>query len=323
MDGRRLTVRRPSIKDRFRKMLKKISLGKIFLFIGGAVVVAGFCFLVYYFYEDILLLFPGYYNNREYNSLTADKNDLIDENALLLEKNDALNEEISQLGTSSSDFQSKVDINLEVTENLEKIENNLEKIDEYNEKFTNMRLPLVIERYTKLSAELDDVRKDMISKSKEIVAARIEMDELNKMRAEFDECLGKINWNKPNSEIASSLKTCNQKIDDMQSEIDEMEKDYDVELDQLDNYFKILEEQWTTSVSYHEALAKKNYTEANKFDSIYADKKKIISEMDIAVFNEFNGEAIDHLIDEFEKLAEKEVEKEQEANKWYEDNIRK
>lgn len=304
-----------------KKLSDKLSFKKLAPFIAGFVLLVIFGAVVFFYRDDLFMLVPGFYQNRDYNNLTSKKNDLVEENARLLAENDTINQESMQLGTSSEDYGKKIENDHKSLENLEKLQKNMDKILVYDKDFEDMRLPSVIATYVELSMELDEVRDRLIDSSVELIEARKAMDKFNKTRAEFDECLAGINWNYSDKNISEGIKSCNQKLPELQTQLDEMKEDFDVELNDLTNYLTLLREQWEASALYYEALSQADYNKANEHDAVFADRKRQISEMEIDVFAEFNAEVIDRIIGEFEDLSKQEDEKEKEANRWYDKNV--
>jgi len=172
---------------RLKKKKPKWLLPVIVVIIG--VIVATILLLVWRYADDVFVLVPGYYENRGYNSLTADKNDLIDENAVLLAENDGYEQDILTLGSSVEDYEQMVNLNDSVLSNLDVVAANLETIIGFDNDFNAMRLPTVVATYVDLSLELDQVRKDMVVVSVDITTARRDMSEFNLTRAKFDACL--------------------------------------------------------------------------------------------------------------------------------------
>lgn len=282
-------------------------------------VLFGVLFLV--FRDPILLALPGFYENRDYNTLTVEKNDLIDENARLLKQNNKLDEELSDLGGSVEDFEIRIEKNKEILSNLETIETNMEAIVEYDDEFASMRLPYNVSRYVQLSKELDETRKELVVVYKDYINARIDMTILNRKRAEFDVCMNDINWSGDDKAIAEGIDGCRTMIEEMLSQVQVMEDNYKVELAGLTNYFTLLASQWEASSDYYKALDANDYQKANEYDSVFAEKKRAISEIDLDVFNEFDNKVTNDFMEKFKKLSQEEIKLEDKADKWYKENL--
>lgn len=306
-----------------KESLSKVNTKKIIIFIGLGIVVIGLVVVAYIYRDDILMILPGYYQNSQYNSLTSKKNDLIEDNTEILLDNDELNEQSSTLGSTIKDYEQKISNNESVLENLDEVTKNINKVLEYDNDFLEMRLPYVIEKYVRLSKDVDEVRKEMFGVSSEIVESRIDIDTFNRKRAGFDKCLDDIDWNSSDAKISSSIKSCNKKLDEMETMVDEMEKKYDIKLEKMREYVSLLKTQWDASAKYYSALSKRDYTTANKYDDTFTSAKRKITDLGMDAFNEFNELVVDPLVEEFEKLSKEETEKEQEADDWYQNNVKR
>lgn len=300
---------------------KKISPGRKWFFLAGVALVGVVAISLYYFGEDFFAVIPGYYKNYEYNSFTSKKNDLIEDNAGFFLANDDLNSKNSELGSTVEDFTSKIENNTQIVDNLEKISKNVDEILECDKQLRLMRLPYIVEKSVELYEDLDKVRRQLVGKSLEIVEARIGIDSFNKTRVEFDSCLVSIDWADSDQNIGDYIDSCNTKIDIMKDQISELEKTYNVELVELNNYLSLLEGQWEASVLYYRAIAKGDYNEANSHDAVFVEKKRVISELDPYIFNEFNELVINELVLEFGELSLEEQEKENISDDWYDNNL--
>jgi hypothetical protein len=101
-----------------------------------------------------------------------------------------------------------------------------------------------------------------------------------------------------------------------------MEEDYDTELPELNNYFTLLDQQWKASIAYYRALDEGNYNKANEHDDVFAEKKRALSEIDVEIFNEFDEKVTDVYALQINQLLDEEKVKEQEADEWFDDNLR-
>ncbi|MEA3357578.1 MAG: hypothetical protein U9Q67_04030 [Patescibacteria group bacterium] len=271
---------------------------------------------------DLLALIPGYYQNSPYNEIVVEKNELVDENTILLDENDGLDQEIILLGTSVEDYNAKMEKYEQIQSNLAELSENVGLIVEYDEELLALRLPTGIMRYVELSYELDTTRNDVMSVLQDIVRARVDLNTFRRIRVEFDNCLNNTDRTVEDLVISQSVSTCNEKIVEMQGQVSLMETDHGVELEQLSEYLTLLFEQWDANELYYAALAERNYTAANEHDSVFSERKRQISELELGdVLNEFYAERMEVLISEFNVLSDEEAQKEEDANDWYEKYI--
>jgi hypothetical protein len=314
----------PKVKPPKKKRKFKFSVRTGILAVSAVILVGLLGFLVYKFHDDMLVLVPGYYQNYQYNQITSKKNDLIDDNADLLEENTGLETSLDVLGLAVEDFETRTTTYAKMTENLQKVKNNLEKIVGYDDDLKNMRLPYVITEYIKLSKTLDELRLKEVGVSLTIAQSRSDLNDINKKRAEFDACLGAINWSDSDANISAAITVCNTKNAEMRTLVTAAETKYSVKLEQISKYFELLEAQWKASADYYTALGAKDYKTANAHDAVFADMKRQISEMDLtAVFNEYPEKVITPLLDNFSQLSLDETAKEAEVNDWYEKNVKR
>lgn len=309
----------------FQKIKYKLSTIKkstvIWLIVGGVVIVA-IGVLMYFYWGEITLAIPGLVDHDDYNEITIDKNDLISSNSELISQNDSYEVQLSELETDK--YSQKSEIYTSITENLSLIITNIGKMISLNEQMSGMSLPSYIQRYVELSDELDKLRLQAIQKSLFVAEARADLNDLNKDRSAFDSCLNAVDWDGTDSEINTEILACIDLLDVVDTSVETLEGDYDVDLTDLKNYFTLLEEQWTASANYYLYLSKKNYTEANEYDSVFADKRSEVEELDLdETLGEFTTAVILPALDEFTEINDNVEIKQEEVDSWYEENIEK
>lgn len=294
----------------------------------GLVILAVFLlvFIIWWFspyVDDIYALIPGYYQNEEYNQLTDEKNVLIEDNAVLLVEAEEHETSLGSVSTSADGYDQMIEINSDIVSTNQTIRENLVEILAIDEELSAMHLPDVVRQYVRFSFELDEVRMDMVELSIQIGSARRDLAEFNKKRVEFDTCLADVDWTAADATIAVSVEACAEKIDDLQERVLLMEGQYNADLDEMKNYLKLLSEQWYANAGYYQAISEGKYTEAsNKYDSVFVERRRQISELDVvSVLNEFYEEGIGPMLEDLIELGELETEKEKLANDWYDRNL--
>jgi hypothetical protein len=310
-----------SRNGRSRFDMSSKSVKKALLIWAGIVLLLIFGGIIFYFRDAIFLLIPGVYENKNYNEITSEKNDLIDDNLELIEENDKIGEEIDELGGSLGDLSTRIEKNKQILQNLEEIEQNISKIIEYDQEINVMRLPGDLSRYVQESKELDKLRKELIEAQIDYVNSKIDMNIFNERRAAFDKCLSEVNWDGADDDIAEGISNCVSIIDEIQGQIELMEDNYDTELPELTNYFTLRKAQWEARVEYYKALERDEYEEANEHDDEAVAKKREINEIDIEVFNEFYDKVVKELENKFQDLADDEMEKQDEVDDLYQKYI--
>ncbi len=284
----------------------------------------GLTFLIIYYRSDLLVLVPGFYESKEYTDLAAAKNDLVNDNSLLLDQNDELETEAASQPLDAEGYEQKIALYDEIIANLTVIQQNLTKIQEDDDIFLLMRLPYSAARYVNLLHELDDIRANEISVSLQIVTARKYMALFNKGIIDFDACTAGIDFEQSPTGVSSSIMSCVGQVDDLKTLVADIEIQYGVTLDKTTNYLNLLDDQWTANSRYYDAIASHDNSAASEQDAIFADKLRQVNELDrVDVFNEFYEEKIGPLVDEFVALSNQESEKQSEANDWYDKNVKK
>jgi len=294
--------------------------GLIFLFV---LVIGGLWWFSPYV-DELYSLLPGYYENKTYNELTQQKNDLIEENARFLSKNDDLETELATVEADLDGYARMAEIDSEIISSLDDIRTNMGAIIDLDMQFLEMRLPEVVSHYVKLSYDVDEVRKDLIETSLDISSGRRDLAEFNTSRVKFDNCLADVDWAGQDKAISDAVAVCVEGITSMQEKVVVMEDRYEVSLDGLSKYLTLLSEEWTANYQYYGAISEGDYTKANEYDAIFVEKKRAISEIDVnTVFDEFYEEALVPLREKFIGLSEDEREKDRLANEWYENNVQR
>lgn len=274
------------------------------------------------YYDDVYAIIPGIYDSNEYNRLKEEKNDLIDENVELLAQVDELEKELEDVPLTEDGYAEVAEIHGEIIGVQTEIYENLVKIVEIGEELLSMSLPEVVEQYISLSLESDQIRVTLIELALSISEARRDQAELNGMRAAFDNCLADVNWADNDENISNQIKACSGKIVPLQEKGVDMAEMYDVELDRLTTYLTLLKEQWDANAAYYLAIHQGDYTKANEHDQVFVERKRQISELSVSeAFGEFYEEAIGVMVEDFGKMKENEVSKDEEVDAWYEQNI--
>ncbi|MDD3662037.1 MAG: hypothetical protein PHG63_03135 [Candidatus Dojkabacteria bacterium] len=300
------------------------SLYPVFFVIVFAIVIIFVAWWSSPYLSDLQALMPGYYQNEEYTASLDLKNDLLEENAELLSQKDEMEAELEQILLSPQNYPHIIEKNNAIISILETARMNQAEIVTIDEELLDMRLPGVVNQYLWLSHELDVTRLDLVQTSIDIATARRDVTEFNKQRNDFDECLSGINWAGADTAIASAVSGCTAHIPVMRQSVVAMEDRYGIELEKLQGYLTLLQEQWEASTAYYVAISESNYMEANQHDEVFVARKREISELDlIDVFNEFYEEALNPMIDRFGELSEDETVKKQRADGWYEQNVRR
>jgi len=173
-----------------------------------------------------------------------------------------------------------------------------------------------------LSQDLDEIQIEINTLSAQVSAARRDQNELRLLRSDFDNCLLAVNWNESEKTVSEAITACVQKIPPLQETVGRMELSYGADLDQMSMYFLLLKEEWEAEASYYQLISERNYTQATEFDTIFVDRKRQISELNIVdVFNEFTVETLGPMQEDLIALREKAQVKETAAIRWYENNI--
>lgn len=309
------------IKESFNYVFAKFFKGSILSFVLTLIL---FClsvlvlYMIVRYWDGIILAVPGVINHDEYNELTDKKNDIVSENSELL----ALNSEYEvTLGSlESDDYAGKLEVYEGIISNLQKIIDNLETMVDYGDDFSEMQLPVYVSRYTELSKELDELRLKAAQISLSITKARVDLNELNRKRSNFDLCLNNISWNSGDAEIEKKILSCVSTIDDTMEYIVLLESKYEIDLTDIKNYFTLLGEQWMASASYYSALSKEDYMKANDYDAVFAEKRREIEGLDLnEVFETFSEFVITPKSDEFAKVSQQITEKQEDVDNWYEE----
>jgi len=278
--------------------------------------------MVYRYWDSIMLAIPGVVSHDEYNELTDQKNEYINQNAGLLSENAGLEVELADL--SDNEYSQRADIYNEIIINLQEVIENIGAMIAYGEQFVDMQLPVYVTRYVELSQELDELRLQASQKSLLISQARKDQNDLNWKRDSFDLCLNEVGWNGDDSTINSEILVCIDKIDIAIEYVGSLEANYEVSLEDLHTYFATLKEQWTASADYYSALSESNYTKANEYDEVFAEKRREIEESDLEeILVNFSTLVVLPASDEFAEISEQVASKQNEVDIWYEENIEK
>jgi hypothetical protein len=320
-------ARKTSNGKKRKKLFKGLKLNlqtkKALLIWLGVLVLLIFGALIFFFRDEVFMALPGFYDNRARQNLTEKKNELISENSDLLEDNNKINSEISELSNNLEDTKKKFEKNKQILKNLETLRGNCEKVLEYDDEILAMRLPYNLSKYSQMSKAANEIRLELIETYIDFINARIEMNLLNIKRSQFDKCLSEVPWESDDdARIADSIEACLKKITEIKQHIGTMEEDYDTELPELNNYFTLLDQQWKASIAYYRALDEGNYNKANEHDDVFAEKKRALSEIDVEIFNEFDEKVTDVYALQINQLLDEEKLKEQEADEWFDDNLR-
>jgi hypothetical protein len=208
--------------------------------------------------------------------------------------------------------------------NLQEVVENIGKMIDINQEIQNMNIPVYIGRYVELSDELDKLRLQAIQKSLFITEARIDLNEFNEERESFDVCLNNVAWDGSDSAIQEDILECLSVLSTIDESVIHLEDSYDVDLTDLKDYLNILEEQWISSANYYSALSSNDYNLANKYDAVFAEKRREIEELDLeTVLGSFLKLVINPAIEEFSDINDQVESKQEEVDIWYEENIEK
>ncbi len=302
---------------------KKRKIGKFFVYALEVLLILTFGGLIFFTKDDLLNIVPGYYEDGQYKDIMASKNDISVENSKLLSQNETLKDEITELGVTSSEITTKIEKLQSIEQNLLSVQENMEDLDNYNEKLSKLRVPREASQYILLSSELDDVRSEMIDLSYSISVANVHLEEFNLSIAKFKECKDSgVRWSGTDAQIAEDLGKCVTHIDNAQAKVTEMETEYDVELEETTGYLTLLKEEWNAYVGFYNAAASGDGAKMNSYDSTIQEKLNAINELDVPlVLGEFSREVIEPMETDFEGLSEVEAEKADEWGDWYETNI--
>lgn len=274
--------------------------------------------------DGVYALIPGYYQIERYNEVTEEKNTINEENIDLYTELLELETQYNDVPATEEGYTQMVQIDNDIITTLEDIEVQLTRSRELNDELKSMRLPEVVSQYVQLSIDLDDIQYEVNEQSLQVSAARRDLNELRLLRSTFDNCLLEINWTSSEKTISDAITACNATIPALQEKVGSMEIEYGAHLDQMSGYLVLLKEEWEAEAAYYFSLSERNYTQANQYDTVFVERKRQISELDIiAVFNEFTLETLGPMQENLISLKEKAAAKEKTATQWFENNIQR
>lgn len=305
-----------------KKKTKEVTKSPYFYISIATLLLLGVAGLVYLFNLDPLVLIPRYYQNNEYNEITLEKNELIDKNSDLISQNDEIGSDVVSYNRDVEGYEKRLNGYENLIQNTEQIIKNLQDINELDETLITMRLPFEAKRYAELTYEHDQVRLDMMEKSLKITQSKYDMTQFNYLSAQFDSCIEKAKKNSNDSEVSKQIKNCLTHLNSMSELLTEMESEYDIELEHMNQYVTLMQGKWQASADYHAAIAEDDYETAVKHDDTFIAKNREIEELDpIEYLTEFEREVTEVLVEDFEELREIEREKEQKVIAWQDENL--
>ncbi len=272
--------------------------------------------------DSLYSLVPGYYQIDTYNTVTEEKNKLNEASATYYDQITDLEARYSEIPASEAGYAQMMDVDSELIVVLEDLGALLDRQIELDEELMKLRLPSMVQQYAELASDLNNMQKKVNVLSISVSKARRDLNELRLLRNVFDNCLMGINWNSPEAAVADAVSICTGKITPIQEKVGQMEIEYDTELDELSTYLQLLKEQWDAEVEYYRLISERNYNEAKKYDDIFVDRKRQISELDVvSAFSEFTTETLYPMQEELQTLKVQADQKEKTAVHWYQNNI--
>lgn len=299
----------------------------VVLIVSTIIIVIGLIFLIIY-RETFLALIPGFYQFDQYKKLLSDRDSLIDNNNNLLNENVKLVEEISNLGNSTEDYQSKSDLAAEIQSNLQKALKNTKKAKQTDNSILLLRLITHVKRYVLILLELDNTSEKAREEEVSVAESRIYYYNFRLSESKFNNCVADIDrqnytYSKENEQkIATDLLSCLDILKETRTDLNELEDLTKTELPLNNTYLQNTEAFWNNSYNFHLNLAKGNVSEAEKYDEQASDYKRILSDLNLDdVFNEFNTVILAPKIDTVSQFVDDAEGLQQRADKYFEENL--